>query len=190
MKQYFSADRPPEVKKPPFNTYPRILATLVLRHYRARIRQSILRRGWMPGSSPGMTSVAVSTFRKKTCADTLATLNARAFRIVVPPQEGAGNAGWISRTHGPMCESQKAHEFKSPQVRRNDPAFPARWLYDLFRALSGDRAFLSPSPLRSVSFLGASHQRRGVKTTRLRRPRAGAFVCAPTAAIASRAQRS
>src|SRR6476660_10573918 len=33
------------------------------------------------------------------------------------------------------------------------PAFPARWFYGFLRALPGDRALLSPSPLRSVSFL-------------------------------------
>jgi hypothetical protein len=30
------------------------------------------------------------------------------------------------------------------------PAFPAQWLYGLFRALPSDRAFLPPSPLRSL----------------------------------------
>src|ERR1700746_3387287 len=39
-----------------------------------------------------------------------------------------------------------------PQVTPVHPAFPARWFYGLFQALPGDRAFLSPSSLRSVSF--------------------------------------
>jgi hypothetical protein len=87
------------------------------------------------------------------------------------------------------CAKIKSTRVSTPQVRRNDPAFPARWLYDLFRALSGDRAFLSPSPLRSVSFLRASRQRRGVKTTRLCRPRPAHSSGAPSAAIAPRVQR-
>jgi len=32
------------------------------------------------------------------------------------------------------------HTSKSPQVRRNSPALPARWCYDLFRALPGHRS--------------------------------------------------
>jgi len=50
------------------------------------------------------------------------------------------------------------------------PAFPAQWFYGLFRALLGDRAFLPPSS----AWCGASsptwRRRRGVRTTRLRRP--------------------
>src|SRR3981081_1935602 len=30
------------------------------------------------------------------------------------------------------------------------PAFPAQWFYGLLRALPGERAFLPPSPLRSL----------------------------------------
>ncbi len=37
------------------------------------------------------------------------------------------------------------------------PAFPARWLYDLFRALSGDRAFLSPSSSAMRSIVAKLH---------------------------------
>jgi hypothetical protein len=59
--------------------------------------------------------------------------------------EGAGNTG-RSMHPQPRVRNKTKHTSKSPQVRRNDPAFPAQWLYDLFRALSGDRAFLSPSP--------------------------------------------
>jgi len=45
----------------------------------------------------------------------------------------------------PCVRKVKAHKLKSPQVRRNIPAFPARWFYGFLRALSGDRAWLSPS---------------------------------------------
>ena len=48
-------------------------------------------------------------------------------------------------------------------------------VYDLFRALSGDRAFCHrPRATRSV--VASSRQRRGAKTTRLRRPQHDAFV--------------
>jgi hypothetical protein len=47
-------------------------------------------------------------------------------------------------TH-PRFRVKKTHE-SSPQVRRTIPAFPARRCYGLFRALPGDRAFLSPYP--------------------------------------------
>jgi len=46
--------------------------------------------------------------------------------------------------------------------------------YGLFRALLGDRAVLPPSPARD--FPRTWRQRRGVGTTRLRRPRRLAFV--------------
>jgi hypothetical protein len=64
---------------------------------------------------------------------------------------------------------------------------PCAMFYDLFRALSGDRAFLSPSlaAMREASS-PTSRQRRGVKTTRLRRPRLVRSSCAPRASIASR----
>jgi len=60
------------------------------------------------------------------------------------------------------------HTSKSPQVRRNSPALPARWCYDLFRALPGDRALLPRSSCGSSR--KPWRQRRGVRTTRLRRP--------------------
>jgi hypothetical protein len=41
--------------------------------------------------------------------------------------------------------TKKAYEFQSPQVRRHQPAFPARWFYGFLRARPGDRALLSPS---------------------------------------------
>jgi hypothetical protein len=56
-----------------------------------------------------------------------------------------------SRTRSLACKMKK-HTSKSPQVLPNNPAFPARRFYGLLRALPGDRAFLSPSSLRSVSF--------------------------------------
>ena len=55
-----------------------------------------------------------------------------------------------------LVRNEKAHELKSPQVHRHQPALPARWFYGFLRALSGDRAFLSPSPCRSSARFNAS----------------------------------
>jgi hypothetical protein len=49
-------------------------------------------------------------------------------------------------TRSLACKVKK-HTSKSPQVHRNSSAFPARWFYDLLRALSGDRAsFVTVTP--------------------------------------------
>jgi hypothetical protein len=50
------------------------------------------------------------------------------------------------------------------------PAFPARWFYGFLRALPGDRAFLPPSSTRCEASSPTWRQRRGARTTRLRRP--------------------
>jgi len=63
----------------------------------------------------------------------------------------------------------KKHTSKSPQVLPNNPAFPARRFDGLLRDLPGERAFLSPSP--AGYYLQAWRQRRGARTTRLRRMR-------------------
>src|SRR5204862_6511652 len=63
--------------------------------------------------------------------------------------EGAGNAGCTlhPRSRVPkMCIV--AHT--SIQVSGNTPTSPTQWLYGLLRALPGERAFLPPSPLRSL----------------------------------------
>jgi hypothetical protein len=59
--------------------------------------------------------------------------------------EGAGNAGCFSPHPRPRVQREGVHELLVTTGQAKSPAFPARWLYDLLRALSGDRAFLSPS---------------------------------------------
>src|SRR5438128_11346162 len=50
---------------------------------------------------------------------------------------------------------------------RDIPAFPAQWLYDLLRALPGERRLLSPL---SAGYLPQNRRHgRGARTTRLRR---------------------
>src|SRR4051812_28501936 len=63
--------------------------------------------------------------------------------------EGAGNAGCTlhPRSRVPRI-AHLAHT--SIQGSGNTPTSPAQWLYGLYRALPGERAFLPPSPLRSL----------------------------------------
>ena len=50
----------------------------------------------------------------------------------------------------PMGPVQKKHG-AGPQVNRKHPGFPCAMVYDLLRALPGDRALLPPSPARTCS---------------------------------------
>src|SRR5437764_8829170 len=72
-------------------------------------------------------------------------------QILLPPSkiEGAGNAGCAlhPRSRVPKI-AHLAHT--SIQGSGNTPTSPAQWLYGLYRALPGERAFLPPSPLRSL----------------------------------------
>src|SRR5665647_33989 len=61
------------------------------------------------------------------------------------------------------------------QVTPESPGIPRAVVYGLCRTLPGDRAFLSPSPLRSLLPKNLT-QRRGVRTTRFCRPQLNALV--------------
>ena len=63
-------------------------------------------------------------------------------------REGAGKTG---HRLVPMVRVQKISTRQNHRCSRKYPAFPARWLERLLRALPGDRAFLPPSPARRVS---------------------------------------
>ena len=84
-------------------------------------------------------------------------------------QRAQGKPG-AQRTHSLACEIKK-HTSKSPQVCRNNPAFPARW-FTAYSVISSVR------PSFFVTVIGAMrealpptwHLRRGARTTRLRRP--------------------
>jgi hypothetical protein len=99
-------------------------------------------------------------------------VNQRARR---DPQERARGKPGADRTHGPRATIESTGV--GPQVNRSKPGFPRAMVYGLLRALPGDRALLSPSSARLVTRLRqVERQRRGVRTTRLHRPRAPAFV--------------
>jgi hypothetical protein len=69
----------------------------------------------------------------------------------IPPQiEGSREdrvhaAPAISRAWMRKAKRTRAYRFSG-----GSPAFPAQWCYGLFRTLPGDRAFLPPSPPRSL----------------------------------------
>ena len=70
------------------------------------------------------------------------------------------------------------------QVTPESPGIPHAMVYGVYRALPGARAFWSPS---SRGYLRETwRQRRGVRTTRLRRPRPALSSEAPSASTASR----
>jgi len=73
------------------------------------------------------------------------------------------------------CANENKKTHTSIQVKRRQSGFPCAAVYGLFRALLGDRAFLPPSFPRTC-FSRTWRQRRGVGTTRLRRPHRLAFV--------------
>jgi hypothetical protein len=53
-------------------------------------------------------------------------------------------------TRGLVCQKTAHLAHTSIQVSGNTPTSPAQWFYGLLRALPGERAFLPPSPLRSL----------------------------------------
>jgi hypothetical protein len=81
--------------------------------------------------------------------------------------EGVGNAGCPMHPQPPVQQKSTGVEATGPP---DSPGIPARNGFNGFlRALPGDRAWLSPSP-GAVYCAELERQRRGVRTTRLRRP--------------------
>jgi hypothetical protein len=48
-------------------------------------------------------------------------------------------------TRGLVCKMHKGKRTRAYRFSGNTPAFPAQWLYGLYRALPGDEFVLSPS---------------------------------------------
>jgi hypothetical protein len=73
-----------------------------------------------------------------------------------PLEEGAGKAGSPLLPWPPVRQNACAFSTGGePQGSRDIPAFPARWLYGLYRALPGERCTLAPVTLRKIARLGA-----------------------------------
>src|ERR1700740_2124914 len=94
--------------------------------------------------------------------------------------------------------SKYAHEY-SQRATGNHPAFPHAMVYGLYRALPGDRlschrhlaeTWLVRARSGRLAFRETGRRRRGVRTTRLRRPRATSFVSMPVVAHGKPALRS
>src|SRR5882672_6605443 len=88
------------------------------------------------------------------CVRILATHCARGLLVIFALKtEGAGNAGCALHPRSRVRFAQnKVHT--SIQGSGEHPTFPAQWLYDLYRALPGERAFLPPSSPISFWLLG------------------------------------
>jgi hypothetical protein len=65
-------------------------------------------------------------------------------------QERAQGKPGARCTRGLVCKMHIRKRTRAYRFSGGNPAFPARWCYGLLRALPGDRAFLSPSSLRSL----------------------------------------
>jgi hypothetical protein len=75
-----------------------------------------------------------------------------SFAIKFPPSPNRGRRECRApdAPDSRVCEGSKQRAHALVRSHRNHPAFPTQWFYGLCRTLPGDRAFLSPSPLRSL----------------------------------------
>ena len=114
-----------------------------------------------------------------------ATLSARVMHRHRPSKIGGRRECRAPNSPAVSRGIKKTTRRSSPQVRRTIPAFPARRCYGLFRALPGDRAFLSPSPrnANALSRVDAGVEASGPHDFAVRLPVHSS--CAPQASIAS-----
>src|ERR1700680_3357714 len=130
----------------------------------------------MPGSSPGMTSMHDFAISPHVFARGLLFGPA-------PSEKGAGNAGRSMRPIA-ACAMVVVERTRVSQVTPESPGIPRAMVYSLYRALPGARALWPPSSAKLLPPTG--HQRRGVRTTRLRRPLSRRSSPALPASTASR----
>src|ERR1700694_4817758 len=94
---------------------------------------------------------SASSFKERMCIRILAARFARALRRLSPPQKQRAQGRPGARcTRGLVCNVHEEMRTRAYRFSGEHPAFPAQWFYGLLRALLGERAFLPPSPLRSV----------------------------------------
>src|SRR5205809_5293416 len=67
-----------------------------------------------------------------------------------PSKQRAQGKPGADCTRGLVCQTHSNRRTRAYRFSRNSPAFPTQWLYGLLHALPGERAFLPPSPLRSL----------------------------------------
>jgi hypothetical protein len=143
----------------------------------------------MPGFIDRFLSQAFTTdsnFRQAWPRD-LAARIARVLALAFRPlqSEGAGNAGRPMRPQAACAEVVGGEHTRWSGHTGNRPAFPAQWFYGLCRTLPGDRAFLSPSPLRSLLLTSLTPASRRQDHTILPSARQAPSSLAPLASTAS-----
>ena len=80
----------------------------------------------------------------------LATASARGLQNRSPPKKRAQGRPGARCTRGLVCIDAQGNAHTSIQVKRKHSGLPCAMALRLIRALPGDRAFLPPSPLRSL----------------------------------------
>ena len=116
--------------------------------------------------------------------DTLRPSFANSFAL--KKQRAQGRPG-ARCTRGPVCKSSKQKRTRAYRFSGNTPAFPAQWFYGLYRALPGETWLACHRRQRDAKHhrqLDTCH--RGVRTTRLCRPRHALFVKSASASTAPR----
>src|SRR5260370_12031979 len=71
---------------------------------------------------------------------------------LVPRKDRGRREDRVRAAPAVSCATCTKKRTRAYRFSGNTPAFPAQWFYGLLRALLGERAFLPPSPLRSVCF--------------------------------------
>jgi len=87
-----------------------------------------------------------STFKQQMRVRHLAAWFARVLHERFPSKEEREQGMPGARcTRGLVCKFVRKNRTRAYRFSGNTPAFPAQWLYDLWRALPGDEFVLSPS---------------------------------------------
>jgi hypothetical protein len=107
---------------------------------------------WVPARGPGRRWVWVLVLATWFCPSL-------PFRLLPQKQEGAGETG-ARCTRGLVCIDARRMRTRAHRFSGGSPAFPAQWLYDLFRALPGDRTFTALSYAMAADFSLCEKKRR------------------------------
>src|SRR6266536_88431 len=91
----------------------------------------------------------IITLRESTATDTASRSRgwfARGLLELAAPKERARGRPGARCTRGLACKCTQRTRTRAYRFSGGNPAFPAQWLYGLYRALPGERALLPPSP--------------------------------------------
>ena len=103
---------------------------------------------WVARSSRAMTTMGGLQTQLR---DSRRSFRARFGRLVPPsPVRGRRECRAPDAPASRVCRDSGSDAHALVRSHRNHPAFPAQWFYGFLRALPGDRAFLPPSPARSL----------------------------------------